>query len=82
MAKPVSISVDTFGIEKVSDQELEVWVCNHFDLRPAAIIEKMDLRRPIYLSTAAYGHFGSSIADHTWENLDNDLIKSAKRLLR
>ena len=81
VAKPVSVSIDTFGTGKVSDRELEDWVNSHFDLRPAAIIEKLDLRKPIYLSTSVYGHFGSSIAGHTWESLDSDLIESAKRLL-
>lgn len=81
VARPVSVLVDTLGTGRVSDRELEAWVCRSFDLRPAAIIEKLNLRRPVYLSTAAYGHFGSSAAGHTWEILDKDLIESAKHLL-
>lgn len=82
VAKPVSVSVDTFGTGRVPDQILESWVCSNFDLRPAAIIEKLDLCRPIYLSTAAYGHFGSSVPNRTWEILDSRLIESAKCLLK
>ncbi len=81
VAEPVSVLVDTFGTGKVSDYEISKWVSENFDLRPTAIIEKLKLRRPIYLSTAAYGHFGNSNENHTWEILDNKLITSAKELL-
>jgi S-adenosylmethionine synthetase len=62
--------VDTFGTGKMSDMELASIVRKHFDLRPAAIIKTLDLRRPIYKKTAAYGHFGRNDADFTWERLD------------
>lgn len=81
VARPVSLFVDSFGTGKVADSALEAWVSDRFDLRPAAIIEKLDLRRPIYLPTAAYGHFGNSAAGYPWEILDEDLLEAAKRLL-
>ncbi len=70
VARPVSIMVECFGTEARPPEEIERWVRENFDLRPAAIIEKLDLRRPIYQKTAAYGHFGRPDADFTWENTD------------
>lgn len=70
VAKPLSIYVNTFGTGKVSDSEIEKKVQENFDLRPAAIIEKLDLRRPIYRQTASYGHFGRLDLDLPWEKLD------------
>ena len=70
VAEPVSLHVDTFGTDKVSDGEILELIRRHFDLRPAAIIERLDLRKPIYLQTAAYGHFGRSDLDLPWERLD------------
>jgi S-adenosylmethionine synthetase len=70
VAEPTSVMVDTFGTGKMSDMELASVVRKHFDLRPAAIIKTLDLRRPIYKKTAAYGHFGRNDADFTWERLD------------
>jgi S-adenosylmethionine synthetase len=70
VAEPVSITVDTFGTGKYSDEKLVEVVKNVFDLRPEAIIDSLDLRRPIYKKTAAYGHFGRDDADFTWEKLD------------
>ena len=70
VAKPVSIMVDTFGTGKLSDSEIADIVEKHFDLRPAAIIRDLDLRRPIYRKTAAYGHFGRTDVDFPWEHLD------------
>ena len=70
MAKPVSVRVDTFGTGTVSDEALEAAVEKTFDLRPAAIIRDLDLRRPIYRQTAAYGHFGRPELDLPWEKLD------------
>ena len=70
VAKPVSVMVDTFGTGKVSDEEIAKAVNEIFDLRPAAIIEKLDLRRPIYTPTSAYGHFGRKDVDLPWEKLD------------
>ena len=70
VAKPVSIMVDTFGTGKLNDAKIADIVSEHFDLRPAAIIRDLDLRRPIYRQTAAYGHFGRKDVDLPWERLD------------
>ena len=70
VARPVSIMVDSFGTGKLDDEKLAEIVQKHFDLRPAAIIEKLDLRRPIYRQTAAYGHFGRTDIDLPWEHTD------------
>ncbi|OUP66209.1 methionine adenosyltransferase [Pseudoflavonifractor sp. An176] len=70
VARPVSVLVDTFGTGKVSDEVLEQAVNQVFDLRPTAIINRLDLRRPIYRQTAAYGHFGRSELDLPWEKTD------------
>ncbi len=68
VADPVSIMVDTFGTGKVSNLELEAMIRRHFDFTPMGIIKYLDLRRPIYQKTAAYGHFGRSEPEFTWEN--------------
>ena len=70
VAQPTSIMVDTFGTGKISDEELVTIIRQEFDLRPAGIIKMLDLRRPIYRQTAAYGHFGRDDLDLTWERLD------------
>jgi S-adenosylmethionine synthetase len=70
VAKPVSVLVDTFGTAVIPEEKISELVNKHFDLRPAAIIETLDLRRPIYKKTAAYGHFGRNDADFTWEKTD------------
>jgi S-adenosylmethionine synthetase len=70
VARPTSIMVTTFGTGKVSDEKLEELVAKHFDLRPKGIIQMLDLLRPIYQKTAAYGHFGRSDADFSWEKTD------------
>ncbi len=70
VAEPVSIMVDSFGTGQVPDEELVAIIRKHFDLRPSAIIDRLDLRRPIYRRTAAYGHFGREEPDFTWERLD------------
>ena len=70
VAQPVSISVDTFGTGKVSEEVLVELVRNNFDLRPAGIIKMLDLRRPIYKQTAAYGHFGRTDVELSWERTD------------
>jgi S-adenosylmethionine synthetase len=70
MAQPISVSVETFGTNKVSDEVIVAMVDKHFDLRPGAIIETLDLRRPIYKQTAAYGHFGRTDVDLPWEHTD------------
>jgi S-adenosylmethionine synthetase len=69
-ANPVSMSVDTFGTGKLPDEKIIALVRKHFDLRPAAIIRDLDLRRPIYKQTAAYGHFGRTDIDLPWERTD------------
>jgi S-adenosylmethionine synthetase len=70
VAHPVSVAVRTFGTEKVSIDRMEELVKEHFDLRPGAIIRDLDLQRPIYSKTAAYGHFGRDDHDFTWERTD------------
>ncbi len=70
VARPTSIMVDTFGTGKVSDERLVEIIRENFDLRPAGIIKMLDLRRPIYRQTSAYGHFGRTDLDLSWEKLD------------
>lgn len=70
VANPLSVSIDTFGTGKVSDDEILKRIRENFDLRPAGIIKMLDLRRPIYKQTAAYGHFGRTDVDLPWEKLD------------
>ncbi len=67
VAKPLSVNVETFGTGQVDDDTIAQIIAEHFDLRPGAIIRDLDLRRPIYRKTAAYGHFGREDADFTWE---------------
>ncbi|CAB4896781.1 unannotated protein [freshwater metagenome] len=69
MAHPVSILVETFGTHTVDPVVIEAAVRNVFDLRPAAIVRDLDLKRPIFRKTAAYGHFGRSLPEFTWENV-------------
>lgn len=81
VAQPVSVSVNTFGKCSVNDDELIKAIRKCFDLRPAGIIEMLDLRRPIYKQTAAYGHFGRTDIDLPWEHLDKvDELKAALNL--
>jgi S-adenosylmethionine synthetase len=68
VARPVSVLVETFGTETRPQEQIEAWVKENFDLRPAAILERLDLRRPIYQQTAAYGHFGRELPGFTWES--------------
>ncbi|BAL83196.1 putative S-adenosylmethionine synthetase [Selenomonas ruminantium subsp. lactilytica TAM6421] len=76
VAYPVSVMVDTFGTNKVDEEKIEELVSKHFDLRPAGIIKMLDLRRPIYKQTAAYGHFGRTDVDLPWEHTDKaDVLK-------
>lgn len=70
VAAPISISAETFGTAKVSDETINELIERHFDLRPGAIIRDLDLRRPIYKQTAAYGHFGRTDIDLPWEKTD------------
>ncbi len=78
VSHPVSVMVETFGTSQIDPDKLPGLVHDIFDLRPAAIIERLDLRRPIYRNTAAYGHFGRSDRDFTWERTDHaDELKKA-----
>ena len=78
VAQPVSVMVETFGTETVDVDAIAKAVREVFDLRPAAIIRDLDLRRPIYKKTAAYGHFGRQEKEFTWENASRvDDLKSA-----
>lgn len=70
VAEPTSISVDTFGTGNLPESEIEALVREHFDLRPKGLIDMLNLKRPIYQQTAAYGHFGREEADFTWEKTD------------
>lgn len=75
VAEPTSISINTFGTGKLSDEKIETLVAEHFDLRPKGLIEMLDLKRPIYRDTAAYGHFGREEPNFTWERTDKaDLL--------
>ena len=77
VAHPTSIMVDTFGTGKLSDEKLVEIIRENFDLRPAGIIQMLNLRRPIYKQTAAYGHFGRTDVELPWEKTDKaELLKS------
>ncbi len=77
VARPISVLVNTYGTGKVSDDEIKVLIDKHFDLRPAAIIRNLDLRRPIYKQVAAYGHFGRTDVNVPWEQTDKvELLKA------
>ena len=81
VARPFSVLVETFGTEHVDVARIEALVNEHFDLRPAAILRDLDLRRPVYAKTAAYGHFGRDDHDFTWERTDKaDLLRAAAGL--
>lgn len=74
ISKPVSINVNSFGTGKISDAEIKNLITEHFDLRPKAIVQQLDLLRPIYVKTAAYGHFGRELDSFTWEKTDKAVI--------
>lgn len=81
ISNPVSVNVNSFGSSKLSDERIKELIVNHFDLRPKAIIQQLDLLRPIYQNTAAYGHFGREDANFTWENTDKaDELREAAKL--
>jgi len=81
VARPLSVLVDLFGTETIPQARIEQLVHEHFDLRPAAILHDLDLRRPIYRKTAAYGHFGRDDKDFTWERTDRaDVLREAAGL--
>jgi S-adenosylmethionine synthetase len=78
VAEPTSIAIDSFGTGKLADDRIAELVREHFDLRPRGLVEMLDLKRPIYRKTAAYGHFGREDADFTWERTDKaDALKAA-----
>ena len=77
VAHPVSVTVETFGTEAIPVERIEALVREHFDLRPGAILRDLDLRRPIYRKTAAYGHFGREDHDFTWERTDKAAVLKA-----
>ena len=81
VAEPTSISIDTFGTAKIAEDVIIDLVRKHFDLRPKGLINMLDLKRPIYRTTAAYGHFGREQADFTWERTDKaDALRAAAGL--
>ena len=77
VSRPVSVLVNTYGTGTISDEAITALIDKHFDLRPAAIIRKLDLRRPIYKGTAAYGHFGRADIDAPWEKTDMAAVLAA-----
>jgi S-adenosylmethionine synthetase len=78
VARPLSLFVETFGTGKISDEEIIALINEHFDLRPAGIIQTLNLRRPIYQPTAAFGHFGRTDIDLPWERTDKaDALRAA-----
>lgn len=80
VARPVSIMVDTFGTATISDEKIEALITEHFDLRPKGIVQMLDLLRPIYRNTAAYGHFGRTEPEFTWERTDKaDILRDAAK---
>jgi len=81
VARPVSVMVETFGSGKIPDRDIEKLIDAHFDLRPKAIVQRLDLLRPMYRKTAAYGHFGRSDDDFTWEKTDvADALRDAAKV--
>ena len=76
VAEPVSLMVSTFGTNKISEDDIEKLVKKHFDMRPAAIVKKLDLKKPIYQKTAAYGHFGRNEPEFGWEKTDKANVLS------
>ena len=81
VAHPVSVMVETFGTEKIGKGQIMALIDEHFDLRPGAFRNELDLHRPIYQKTAAYGHFGRDDADFTWEATGKaDLLRDAAGL--
>jgi S-adenosylmethionine synthetase len=81
MAQPISILVETFGTNTIDESKIEQAVRDTFDLRPAAIVRDLDLKRPIYRKTAAYGHFGRTNPEFTWEQVSRlDAFRKAAKL--
>jgi S-adenosylmethionine synthetase len=82
IARPLSVSIETFGTGKIEDARILDLIDQHFDLRPASIIAALDLRRPIYRQTAAYGHFGRTDVDLPWERTDKAALLAADAGMR
>jgi len=81
VSHPLSVNVETFGTAKIADEKISALITEHFDLRPGAIIRDLDLRRPIYRQTAAYGHFGRDDIEFPWERTDKaEALKKAAGL--
>jgi S-adenosylmethionine synthetase len=81
VAKPTSISIDTFGTGKIPNEKIAELVLEHFDLRPKGIVQQLDLLRPIYSKTAAYGHFGREEPEFSWERTDKaEILRAAAGL--
>jgi S-adenosylmethionine synthetase len=78
VAQPTSLAVETFGTGKISDEAIEALIRKHFDMRPAAIIRDLNLRRPIYKQVAAYGHFGRDDLNVPWEKTDKAALLRAE----
>ena len=78
IAQPISFSVESFGTGRIADDAIQALIERHFDLRPASIIAALDLRRPIYRQTAAYGHFGRPDLDLPWERTDKAALLAAE----
>ncbi|MGB1990199.1 MAG: methionine adenosyltransferase domain-containing protein, partial [Cycloclasticus pugetii] len=80
VAKPTSIAVETFGTGLIDNDKIAVLIGEHFDLRPKGLIAELDLLRPIYRPTAAYGHFGRELPEFTWERTDKaELLRDAAK---
>jgi len=82
IARPISVSVETFGTGKLPDADIQAIIERNFDLRPASIISALDLRRPIYRQTAAYGHFGRPDLDLPWERTDKAALLASEAGVR
>jgi S-adenosylmethionine synthetase len=81
ISQPVSININSFGTGKISDAAIKKLIADHFDLRPKAIVQQLDLLRPIYRQTAAYGHFGRELENFTWEKTDKaDILREAANI--
>jgi S-adenosylmethionine synthetase len=81
VADPVSLMINTFDSGKISEEDIENIIRKHFDMKPSAIISQLDLKKPFYKKTAAYGHFGRNESEFKWENTDKaDLLRQAAGL--
>lgn len=81
IARPTSLAIETFGTERIPLEAIETLIHSHFDMRPAAIIDNLDLRRPLYKQVASYGHFGRNDLDLPWERIDKaDILRSESRI--